>query len=74
MRNDDPRIRELFNHVREAVSILEELLRRPVPAPEPPPKFETKVLPDPPAPTGEQVNYRQMGLVDRNYPSSWRRG
>jgi excisionase family DNA binding protein len=54
MPNDDPRIGELFNHVRQAVSILEELLLRALPAPEPPPKPETKILPDPPAPTMPQ--------------------
>jgi hypothetical protein len=44
MRNDDLRIRELFNHVRQAVSILEDLLLHPSPVPEQLPKIET-ILP-----------------------------
>jgi excisionase family DNA binding protein len=50
MRNDDPRIRELFNHVRQAVSILEEILLRPLPTTGQPQTIEAKpLLRDPPA-------------------------
>jgi hypothetical protein len=57
MRNDDPRIRELFTHVRQAASILEEPLLRPLPAPDPRPTIETKVRLDPPVPTMPQNSH-----------------
>jgi excisionase family DNA binding protein len=42
MGKPDPRVRELFNHVRQAVNILEELMSRSPTASESPPRVETR--------------------------------
>jgi excisionase family DNA binding protein len=55
MRNTDPRVREFFNHVRQAVNILEDLLLRPLPTAEQPQRVETKPTPrEPQAPAMPQ--------------------
>jgi excisionase family DNA binding protein len=55
MRNTDPRVRELFSHVRQAVNILEDLLLRSLPTAEQPQRVETKSTPrDLPAPAMPQ--------------------
>lgn len=47
MRDTDPRVHQLFNHVRQAVDLLEQLVLRPaaVPAPEQPKHMEPKSRP-----------------------------
>jgi hypothetical protein len=42
MGKHDPRVRELFGHLRQALKILEELLSRPAAAENPPPKVAAK--------------------------------
>jgi excisionase family DNA binding protein len=55
MRDDDPKVRELFNHVRQAVNILEEILLRPLPEPGQSRRSEDRPpLRDPPAQTKPQ--------------------
>lgn len=41
-RKSDPRIGELFNHVRQAVNILEDLVAHPAATAEPPSSVESK--------------------------------
>ena len=55
MRNTDPRVHDLFNHVRQAVNILEDLLLRPLPTAEQPQRVETRSTSrDPSAPAMPQ--------------------
>lgn len=55
MNSTDTTVRELFHHVRQVVNILEELMLRPSPPPEPAPGREAKPPPpDRPAPAMSQ--------------------
>lgn len=44
-RKSDPRIGELFHHVRQAINILEDLVTHPTAAAEPQPRVEAKSPP-----------------------------